>query len=316
MKEKFNYTKKVLFFGMPDMGTACLARLVEEGVNIVGVVAPPPYAPTFRGFCEIAQYLKLNLITYQNSLKDEDFLAKIKDLNADVAVVCSYATLFPKELLDLMPNRFVNVHPSLLPNYRGANAYSHVILNDEEKTGITLHIMDETFDTGDMIVSREIPIEERETMGTLFNKLNYYAAELLVSFLQKFESITELKGAKQPEGDFKKAKDINIQNGDNIIDWTKDAQYIERFVRALNPFLSARTTFRGMPIVIHSVKAIDKKIKAPAGIILNAEKGLFVNSGNGIVEIKVLQAGTFMIGEGKDFVKNFTVSKGESFTNG
>ena len=101
---------------MPDMGAVCLVKLVNEGVNIVGVVPPPPNAPTFAQFCELAQYLKLNIIPYTKTLKDADFLAKIKALNADVAIVCSYSKLFPKELLATMPNKFVNVHPSLLPD--------------------------------------------------------------------------------------------------------------------------------------------------------------------------------------------------------
>ena len=315
MANEFQYTKRVLYFGMPDMGSICLARLAQEGVNIVGAVAPPPNAPTFYQFCDLAKYLKLNIITYNNSLKDADFLAKIKSLNADVAIVCSYSKLFPEELLNVMPNKFVNVHPSILPKYRGPNPYSHVIIDNEETTGITLHLMDKNFDTGDLIVTREVALEPNETMGSLFNKINYLSGELLVEFLRRFENINELKGKPQPEGDFPKATDINPQKGENIIDWSKPAAFIERFVRGLNPFIAALTYFRGLPIKVYSVRVLDKKINAPAGTVLNAEKGLFVNTGDGIIEIRVVQAGTFLIGEGRDFIKFMEIKKGEKFTN-
>ena len=316
MEKGFKYTKRVLFFGMPDMGSICLARLVQEGVNIVGAVAPPPRTQTFLPFCELAQHMKLNLIIYKNSLKDADFLEQIKKLNADVAIVCSYSKLFPEELLNTIPNRFVNVHPSILPKHRGPNPYSNVIINGEEKTGITLHIMDKNFDTGDMLVTREINLEPNETMGSLFNKINYLAGELVVDFLRRFENVDDLKGQPQPEGDFPKAKEINVMKRENIIDWSKSALSIERFVRALNPFIAAMTYFRGLPIKVYSVRVLDKKINAPAGTVLNAEKGLFVNTGDGIIEIRVVQAGTFFVGEGKELIKHFEIKKGEKFDNG
>ena len=315
MENNFKYTKKVLYFGMPDMGSICLARMVQEGVNIVGVVAPPPDAPTFFQFCNLAKVLNLNLITYRNSLKDADFIEKIKSLNADVAIVCSYSKLFPEELLNTMPNRFVNVHPSVLPKYRGPNPYSHVIINEEEKTGITLHLMDKTFDTGDLLVTREITIEPKETMGSLFNKINYLSGELIIDFLKRFETHDELKGEPQPKGIFPTASEINVAKGENVIDWSLPAKRIERFVRGLNPFISALTYFRGLHIKVYGVRVLDKKINAPAGTILNVEKGLFVNTGDGIIEIRVVQAGTFFIGEGRDFVRQMDIKKGEMFTN-
>jgi len=315
VENNFKYTKKVLYFGMPDMGSICLARMVQEGVNIVGVVAPPPDAPTFFQFCNLAKVLNLNLITYRNSLKDADFIEKIKSLNADVAIVCSYSKLFPEELLNTMPNRFVNVHPSVLPKYRGPNPYSHVIINEEEKTGITLHLMDKTFDTGDLLVTREITIEPKETMGSLFNKINYLSGELIIDFLKRFETHDELKGEPQPKGIFPTASEINVAKGENVIDWSLPAKRIERFVRGLNPFISALTYFRGLHIKVYGVRVLDKKINAPAGTILNVEKGLFVNTGDGIIEIRVVQAGTFFIGEGRDFVRQMDIKKGEMFTN-
>lgn len=316
MEQNFNYTKRVLFFGMPDMGVFCLRNLVADGVNIVGVVAPPKDSPTYDVFCNIARQLNMNLITYQNSLKDADFLEKIKSLNADVAFVCSYSKLFPKELLDIIPNKFINVHPSMLPKYRGPNPYSHVIIDNEQKTGVTLHIMDETFDTGPIVGYKELDIDARETMGTLFNKLNFVASELIIYLLRHFEKNNEIKAMPQPQGEYKKAVDINIQKGQNIIDWTKDAHYIERFIRALNPFIIAKTFYKGAQLSIFSARAFDKEINVKPGTIVNTEKGLFVSTGKGILEIRVLQVAGFMVGEGKDFIKHFNIPRGDVFDNG
>ena len=130
------YQKKVLFLGMPDMALVCLSKLVYDGFNIVGVVPPHRSDGTYELMCNFVRGLKLPLVEYQNKLDELDFLHKIRQLEADIAVVCSYNKKFPPELLKIVKGGFVNCHPSLLPDYRGANPYSNVIINDEaEKLG-------------------------------------------------------------------------------------------------------------------------------------------------------------------------------------
>ena len=114
----------------------------------------------------------LNFIEY-DSLKDENFLNTLRDLDIDIAVVCSFNYKIPKVMLDIPKDGFVNVHPSLLPKYRGGNPYSAVIMNGEKESGVTLHLMDEGFDTGDILLQKTFKINPTETMGTLFNKTNF-----------------------------------------------------------------------------------------------------------------------------------------------
>ena len=186
MDLRINYKKRVLFVGMPDMAIICLTKLIEAGINIVGVVPPHPQEQTFELMCSFASSLKLPIITYENRLDEIDFLHKVRQLNADIAVVCSYGKKFPPEFLKTVKDGFVNCHPSLLPEYRGANPYSHVIINNETQTGVTLHFMDENFDTGNIIAQTKVKIEPNETMGTLFNKMNFFCADFLIEFLSKY----------------------------------------------------------------------------------------------------------------------------------
>lgn len=298
---------------MPDMALICLSKLVSDGFNIVGVVPPHRTEPTFDLMCSLARGAKIPIITYERSLDEIDFIHKIRQLNADIAVVCSYNKKFPPELLKSIKGGFVNCHPSLLPEYRGANPYSHVIINDEKETGITLHFMDENFDTGNIIIQKKIPLEKKETMGTLFNKMNYIVAQVLSDFLTQYEAGFEFQTYPQPEGEYKKAPAIESNNLRNFVNWEQDAASIERFIRALNPFISAMTNFRGVFVKIYSSDASDKKTKEAPGTICHVKDTLGIATSNGILHIKSLQFGSYMICDAKEFIEKFKPQIGESF---
>lgn len=298
---------------MPDMALVCLSKLVTEGFNIVGVVPPYKNEPTYGLMCDFTKSLKLPLITYERSLDEFDFVHKIRQLNADIAVVCSYNKKFPPELLKSVKGGFVNCHPSLLPEYRGANPYSNVIINDEKETGVTLHFMDENFDTGNIIAQKAIPIEKKETMGTLFNRMNFLCADLLAEFLSHYESNPNIETLPQPEGEFKKAPSIEANNLKNFIDWNKDAKSVERFIRGLNPFISAMTNFRGVFMKVYSADAVDKKTKEEPGTICHVKDTVGIATTNGVLHIKSLQFGSYMISDAKEFIDKFKPQTGEKF---
>lgn len=305
------YKKKILFIGMPDMAIICLARLISDGFNIIGVVPPHPGEPTYDFMVQFAKKSGLNVLTYEKSINDPDFINKVKILNADLAVVCSYNKKFSPALLSSVKGGFVNVHPSLLPKYRGANPYSHVILNDEKETGVTLHLMDENFDTGNIIWQKKVPVAPNDTMGTIFNKLNFVSAEMLSDFLKQAEHTPFIKSVPQPIGEYEKAFVIDNKNMKNYIDWSKDAAYIERFVRALNPFITAMTAFRGIFMKIYSAQVINKKVKEEPGTIISAKDNIAVATGDGVLCIKSLQFGSYMITDSKAFIQMFSPKQGE-----
>lgn len=285
------------------MALICMMRLVAEHINIVACVPPPKDNNTYKMYCDTAKQFNLPIISYEKSLKEEKFLNEIKSLEPDIAVVCSYGKLFPKEFLNVTKDGFINVHPSLLPKYRGANPYSHVLLNDEKETGVTLHFMDEHFDTGDIILQQKAPIYKNDTMGTIFNRLNFLGADLLFDVLSMYEESSILPRKKQPEGDFPKAPSIKENTPDVFINWNQSAKNIERFIRALNPFINAVTSYRGNFLKIHSAFVDDDSSCFEPGTIVDTNEFLGVATRKGILYISVLQASSFFIGQAIDFIR-------------
>ena len=308
------FKHRILFIGMPDFGAIALERLVKENFNIVGVIIPHKSDPSHNYMKSCALSLNMNVIDYNETLKDDDFLNKLKNLNIDIGICCSYNKKFPKEFLNIPKNGIINCHPSLLPLYRGANPYSAVIINDEKETGITLHFMDENFDTGNIITQYTVPIDSNETMGTLFNKLNYLSCDVIVETLKKYEQTGKLDSTPQASGDYPYAPNINPAKADNYINWEKyDADSIERFVRALNPFIQAMSTYKGLSIRIHSAFAKNKKVKCKPGSICDINDYLGIATKDGVLYIKTLQIGTYLICDAKEFIRRFNPQKGERF---
>ena len=245
MSEK-KYTKRILFVGMPDMAIVCLRKLVTNGINVAGVIPPAKDEPTNKTMVETAQALGVDVIDYNISLSDKGFLQRVKNLEADLGVVASFNKKLPKELLQLTKDGFINLHPSKLPDYRGANPYSHVIINGEEESAITLHYMDENFDTGDIISQYRFGIDLNETMGTLFYRTNQMCASMLYEALDYYET-HEFPRSSQPKGGaYRKAEALSYEKKNIFIDWNKSAEEIERFIRALNPFIGALTIYKGV----------------------------------------------------------------------
>lgn len=304
------FKKKVLFVGIPDMAYLCLDGLYMSGVNIVGVLGPKKDHQTYANFKRFVELRKLNFIEY-DTLDDLFFIKKIRDLKADIAVVCSFNYKVPKILLDSVKDGFVNVHPSLLPKYRGANPYSSVIMDGEKETGVTLHFMDEGFDTGDIIAQKKIEIGAKETMGTLFNRTNLLGFNMLLATLRAYEN-SELPRIKQPEEEFVRSRTFNDDLF--LIDYNMSAIQIERFVRALNPFIVAATNFRQNLVKVFAAEVVDKKSKKPPGTIEKVENDkLHIATKEGLISPTVLQFGSFFIGNAKDFIKVLNPQPGEKF---
>lgn len=289
-----------------------LDGLLMAGVNIVGVLGPKKDHSMFNDFRNFVLSRRLNYIDY-DELDEEQLVNKIKALNIDVAVVCSFNYKIPKVLMNAVKDGFINVHPSMLPKYRGGNPYSRVLMNGETETGVTIHFMDESFDTGDIIAQKAYHIHSKATMGTLFNELNVLGIELLLQVLQTYET-QELPRIKQPVGDFISGKGLDER--EIFINYNKTAEEIERFVRALNPFILASTTFRGnlMKIMKAEVASDAFCIPHPAGTVAKIEDDkFFIATSKGLIVPTVLQFGSFFIGDSKDFIRIVNPKIGEEF---
>lgn len=312
MFNKNTFKKRILFVGIPDMAYIGLDGLLMAGVNIVGVLGPKKDHAMYYDFKNFVQSRRLNYIEYEK-LDEPQLIKKVQDLNVDAAVVCSFNYKIPKVLMKATKDGFINVHPSLLPKYRGGNPYSRVIMNGETETGVTVHFMDESFDTGDIIIQKGYHIHSKATMGTLFNELNVLGVELLLQVLQAYET-QELPRIPQPKGDFISGK--GLSDRDLYINYNKSAEEIERFIRALNPFLIANTTFRGnmMRIMKAEVASDAFCIPHPAGTVAKIEDDKFyIATAKGLIAPTVLQFGSFFMGDSKDFIRIVNPKIGEEF---
>ncbi|MCQ2753466.1 MAG: methionyl-tRNA formyltransferase [bacterium] len=307
-----SFKKRILFVGIPDMAYIGLDGLLMAGVNIVGVLGPKKDHSMYYAFREFVRARNVNYIEY-DELDEPQLIDKIKALDVDAAVVCSFNYKIPRVLMESVKDGFINVHPSMLPKYRGGNPYTRVIMNGETETGVTVHFMDENFDTGDIIVQKPYHINAKATMGTLFNELNVLGIELLLQVLQAYET-QELPRIKQPVGDFISGK--GLSEDEIFINYNKTAEEIERFVRALNPFILASTTFRGNLLKIIKVEVASDAfcIPHPAGTVAKIEDDkFFIATAKGLIVPTVMQFGSFFIGDSKDFIRIVNPKIGEEF---
>ena len=305
-------TKRVLFVGIPDMAFIGLDGLTSAGVNIVGVVGPKKNHEMFSSFKNFVLQRGFNFIDY-NELDDADFIQKLTDLKIDIAVVCSFNYKIPKVMLNTAKDGFINVHPSLLPDYRGGNPYSRVIYNQEAQSGVSIHFMDENFDTGDIIYQETRPLWVKETMGTLFNRLNLLGVEMLIKVLNSYEKETLIR-IPQPTGTFKKAP--GFSETEQYIDFSMPAEKIEALVRALNPFILAKTIFRSIPVKVMKVDYTNDS--PPSGskigeVIKTENNDVYIATGKGMLIPRVIQFGSYFCGDSEDIVNILQPQKGEFF---
>lgn len=282
----------IIFMGTPDIAAVVLDKLIHSEHIILAVVTQPD-RPKGRG--KLVQYtpvkelaLEHNIAVYQpNKVKEEGFLNILEDLNPDVIVVAAFGQIIPKAILELPQYGCINVHASLLPKYRGAAPIQWSIIDGEDKTGITIMHMDVGIDTGDMIMSIEVPIEPKETGGSLYDKLALCGGDLLLKALEAIENGTAT-GEKQKDEDFTYAKRLDKSMG--IIDFNQSAIKIERLIRGLNPWPSAYTLLDGKTLKIWSADVIADKSKGKPGEIISVTKDyIIVKTGDGNLAIEELQ---------------------------
>ena len=287
---------RIVYMGTPDIAVPTLRFLAESKHEVVGVLTQPD-RPKGRGHHTIptpvkAAALEYDIPVYQplSLRKGEDAAAALETLRQlapDLIVVLAYGQLLPKEVLELPKYRCINLHASLLPAYRGAAPIQWVILNGETKTGVTAQQMAEGLDTGDMIMKTEIVLDEKETGGSLHDKLAEAGAKLCVETLKAVEDGTAVR-TKQGETGTDYAKQLNKKMGD--IDWTKPAVEIERLIRGLNPWPSAYTSWSDKTMKIWEAEVLDKESGQAPGTVAEVDKKTFaVQTGKGMLKILSLQ---------------------------
>lgn len=283
---------RIVYMGTPEFAVAPLEGLLEMGETVVGVftqqdkpqgrgmkMAPPPVKKAA---------LEHDLPVFQpRSFKTEEAFQQLKDLEPDLVVVTAYGQILPKRVLELPRYGCVNVHASLLPDYRGASPIQQVILRGETKTGVTIMQMDRGLDTGDILLMQEIPIEPRETADSLHDKLAVLGKETLRLFMEKLK-----KGEITPEPQPKECRFYAplIKKQDGQIHFTESAVTIDRMARGLTPWPGIFTTFQGKTIKLFEIHVKEGSGGEPGTILDCSPEGLTVACPDGQVVIDQLQA--------------------------
>ncbi len=300
---------KIIFIGTPDMALICLNNLLEKGFNIKTVVPPLKNHETYKYFKNYVLSKKLNLLEFDESPNEKKYIEKLKEMKADIGICCSYNVKLSNDFLNTTKMGYINCHPSLLPDYRGAAPYFHVVKNGEKISGITLHFMDENFDTGDIIYQEKFNLIPNETSGTIFNRTNYMLSDALIKVLNTLQKEGELKRTPQAHGCFKEA--IRVDGNFNI-NFQRDAYELECLIRACNPFYNARTIFRQTPMKIIDAKAISVKHNEPFGkIIKSTPREILVSAKDGYLLLNIISIGTWGIFNSYDFYYTFSPKVGE-----
>lgn len=283
---------KVIFMGTPDFSVGTLEALVEAGHEVMLAVTQPD-KPKGRGkemqFTPVKECaIRHNIPVYQpRKVREPECIEELRKYHADIMVVVAFGQILPKEILEMTPYGCVNVHASLLPKYRGAAPIQWSIIDGEAVTGVTTMQMDEGLDTGDMLLKTEVVITEKETGGSLHDKLSEAGARLCVETLKGLEAHT-ITPVPQGETTTSYAKMLTKELGN--IDWTQSAEAIERLIRGLTPWPSAYSNWNGKVMKIWDAKVSNEESNKEPGTIIKVEKDAFlVQTGKGALQISELQ---------------------------
>ncbi|MBQ8799749.1 MAG: methionyl-tRNA formyltransferase [Lachnospiraceae bacterium] len=284
---------KAVFMGTPDIAAEVLKCLLTSEHEIIAVVTQPD-RPKGRGKELAKSPVKLvaeehNIPVLQpERVKAPEAVAELRALAPDIILVAAFGQIISKEILDMPKYGCINVHASLLPEYRGAAPIQWSIIDGKEKTGITIMRMDEGIDTGDMICKAEVPITPEETGGSLHDKLAAAGGPLLLSAIKQIEEGTAVYTPQNHE-EHTYAKMLRKELGK--LDFTSSAEKLERLIRGLNPWPSAYTYKDGKTIKFWNASVSYEKFEpCPCGTLVSVSNGmLWIMTGNGILVVNEVQ---------------------------
>ncbi|MFM9985064.1 MAG: methionyl-tRNA formyltransferase [Flavobacteriales bacterium] len=290
------HTLRIVFMGTPEFAVASLDALVGSNHEVVGVVTVAD-KPAGRGkqlqMSAVKEYaLKHQLPVLQPlKLRDESFLTALKKLEADLFVVVAFRML-PEAVWQMPPQGTINLHGSLLPQFRGAAPINHAIIQGEKETGVTTFFLQHEIDTGNIIDQRRIPIREDETAGELHDEMMHIGAQLLV---ETVNNIAEGKTTSFPqEGVLRGMDEVKhapkIFKEDCKIDWTLPLDRIYNLVRGLSPYPAAFTMLEGKTLKIFGGEKIHgATLVLPGAFETDGKTYLKMAAGDGWYSITELQ---------------------------
>lgn len=275
---------RIVFLGSPATAIPSLAKLMTAG-HTLELVLSQPDKPSGRGKklkpCPVKVYaMEKGLPCYEpvRIRKDPLALDKIREIRPDVIVVVAYGQIIPASIINLPRHKSVNVHFSLLPKYRGASPVQWAVLNGETRTGVTIFRLNEKMDEGDILASEEVTILPRENAHSLETRLSHIGAELLLKTLAVIDRVQPA-----PQDHTLATYAPKLKKEDGLVDWTQDAETVDRKVRAMTPWPSAYTFLRGRRLILlEGQPSFEKTDPLASGTVVSIEKyGMTICCKNG-----------------------------------
>ena len=283
---------RVVFMGTPDIAATCFKRIIADGFEIVGCYTQPD-RPKGRGMKMVYSPVKEvaianNIPVFQPvNFKDAETIEQFRALKPDICAVVAYGRMLPQAILDTPACGCVNIHASLLPQYRGSAPYQWAVLDGLKETGVTAQHMVLEMDAGDVIDVAKTPIGENDTAGEVLDRLAVLGADLLSRVLNRAKCGDKCCGKPQCQEEVTFAPMLNKTMCP--IDWTKTAQQVHNQVRGLHPWPVATMELQGKKFKVHATRIVEGSGK-PGEILGLTKTGLRIACGEGAVEIRSLQA--------------------------
>lgn len=301
---------RIVFMGTPDFAVPSLQALIDAGHDVCAVYTQPD-KPQGRKQILTAPPVKTLALEHDipvfqpNTLKNEDEQARLRELAPEVIIVVAYGKLLPKAVLDIPPHGCINVHGSLLPRWRGAAPIQWAVIAGDEMAGVTTMQMAEGLDTGDMLLTYETKVGEKETAGELFDRLAQSGAELLTQTLVKLDEITP-----RPQDDAQSCYAHMLDKQMAVIDWSRSAHEIDCLIRGLNPWPIALTTLSGERLKVFAAEKAAGN--GEPGTVLEADpkKGLTVACGEGALKLTEIQLVGGKRMKATDFLRGHVIEVG------
>ena len=316
---------RVLFMGTSEFAVPSLEELVTHNFEIIAVVTQPD-RPSGRGKKLKPSPIKTvalehNLTFYQpEKVRELKFVETLRQLMPDVIVVAAFGQLLPQSVLDIPPCGVINLHPSLLPKYRGAAPIQWALINGEKETGITLMLLDAGEDTGNIICQRRLPIGNKDTSETIHYTLANFGAKLLIDTLHNLPEGKPPISTPQNHAEATHAPRLTKSIGH--IHWEDEAEKIHNLIRGTTGWPGAYTYFRG-DILIKITESVppasggvvdQSNIEVIPGMItISNKRELFVITGKGKLQLSKVQPATKRVMEAKDFINGYNIKTGECF---
>lgn len=283
---------RIVFMGTPDISATCLRKILADGFEVVGVYTQPD-RPKGRGMKLVASAVKevalaAGIPVFQpENFRQEETVEQLRALRPDICAVVAYGRILPQKVLDVPTFGCINIHASVLPQYRGSAPYQWAVLDGQTETGVTAMYLCREMDAGDIIDISRTPIGENETAGELLDRLAVLGAALLSKTLSRFEKEGRLPAAAQDAAQATYAP--MLDKSMCPIDWSKTAWQVHNQVRGLHPWPVATMTLQGKTFKVHDTR-VTEGTGAPGEVLGLTKTGLRIACAEGAVEIISLQA--------------------------